>query len=349
MLNGLLRNRVLMVLLAVLVIGGVLFALNVRMAKSDLHVSAAAEALTCLGGGEPEHGLCATGIPFTNAVLMTLLVDVALILTMLSVRSMQLVPRGFQNVIEATVEALYNFAVGIDRKNVAKFFALPATIFMFFLYANFFALVPGVGSIGLCEVEKPAAAAEGHAAEGAAPAAEGHAGEAQANNTVFVSWPLHCGGTVVPFFRAPAADLNVTFAFALVAMFMVEFFGFQALGFSYLTKFFNFREGFLGFFVGIIEIISEFSRIISFAFRIFGNIFGGEVILLVMSYLFPYLLPLPFYGFEVFVAFMQAIIFAILTLIFFSTAVIGHASHDEEGHDVGTVQVESDVAPHAAH
>lgn len=349
MLNGLLRNRVLMAIIAILLIGGVLFYFGVRMGKSDLHVSAAAEALACLGGGEPAHGLCATGIPFTNAVVMTLVVDIFLILTVLAVRNMQLIPRGFQNIIELTVETLYNFALGIDRKNIAKFFALPATIFLFFLYANFFALVPGVGSIGLCEVEKPAATAEGHAAEGTAPAAEGHSGDAKANTTVFAGWWLHCAGTVVPFFRAPAADLNVTFAFSLVAMFMIEFFGFQALGFSYLTKFFNFREGFLGFFVGLIEIISEFSRLISFAFRIFGNIFGGEVILLVMSYLFPYLLPLPFYGFEVFVAFMQAIIFAILTLIFFSTAVIGHGAHDEDGHDVGTVQVESDVAPHAAH
>ena len=73
-------------------------------------------------------------------------------------------------------------------------------------------------------------------------------------------------------------------------------------------------------------------RLIAFAFRIFGNIFGGEVILLVMSYLFMYLLPLPFYGLELFVAFIQAIIFAVLTLIFFSLAVQSHG-HDEHGHE----------------
>jgi F-type H+-transporting ATPase subunit a len=98
--------------------------------------------------------------------------------------------------------------------------------------------------------------------------------------------------------------------------------------------------------VGLIELISEFGRIVSFAFRMFGNIFGGEVILVVMAYLFPYLPPLPFYGFEVFVAFMQAIIFAILTLIFSSTAVIAHGHDDHGEHEV--VQVESDVAPHHA-
>ena len=146
--------------------------------------------------------------------------------------------------------------------------------------------------------------------------------------------------TLIPYLRAPAADLNVTLAFALVAMFMVEFFGFQALGLGYLTKFFNFKEGPLGVFLGLIELISEISRVISFAFRIFGNIFGGEVILLVMAYLFPLLLPLPFYGFEVFVALLQAIIFAILTLVFFSIATIAHA-----GEDHGPVPVESDTGP----
>ena len=123
----------------------------------------------------------------------------------------------------------------------------------------------------------------------------------------------------------------MTFAFALVAVFMIEFFGVQALGLSYFTRFFNLREGGLGFFVSIIELISEISRIISFAFRIFGNIFGGEVILIVMSFLLGYVLPLPFYGFELFVAFIQSVIFAVLTLVFMSNAVVAHGAHEEHG------------------
>jgi F-type H+-transporting ATPase subunit a len=110
---------------------------------------------------------------------------------------------------------------------------------------------------------------------------------------------------------------------------MIEFFGVQALGLSYFTRFFNLKEGGLGFFVSLIELISEISRIISFAFRIFGNIFGGEVILIVMSFLLGYVLPLPFYGFELFVAFIQAVIFAVLTLVFMSIAVVAHGGHDE--------------------
>ena len=136
----------------------------------------------------------------------------------------------------------------------------------------------------------------------------------------------------------------MTFAFALVAVFMIEFFGVQALGLSYFTRFFNLREGGLGFFVSLIELISEISRIISFAFRIFGNIFGGEVILIVMSFLLGYVLPLPFYGFELFVAFIQAVLFAVLTLVFMSIAVVAHGGHEDHGPDAA-VHGETQASP----
>jgi F-type H+-transporting ATPase subunit a len=230
---------------------------------------------------------------------------------------MQLIPRGFQNIVEFMVEGFYNFAQSVDRKNVAKFFPLCASIFFFVLYSNYFALVPGVGSIGVCRVEQ---AAEG-AAEHIAPSA------------TFANFPGYCAdGKVVPYLRAPSSDLNVTLAWALAAVFMIELFGFQALGLSYLTKFFNFREGAIGFIVGILELVSELVRIIAFSFRLFGNIFAGEVVLGVMAYLFAYLLPLPFYGLELFVAFMQAFIFSVLTLVFMSLATISHGGHDEHGH-----------------
>lgn len=336
------RNRLLLILGAIAVVGIILYILGIRMTPEDLHISVRGEPLACVGG-VLEGDVCSPGtvLPITNSLIMTVVVDLILLgLIVFGANRLQLVPRGIQNVLEALVEAFYNFARGIDARNIAKFFPLPATILFFFLVANMLALVPGVGSIGACVTVD-------HAAE-SAPTAEGTAVEEapatapaeEPRPSFFAGWPGYCAGEnaehnemlVVPFLRAPAADLNVTLAFSLVAMFLVEFFGFQALGIGYLSKFFNFREGFIGFFVGIIEIISEFSRLISFAFRIFGNIFGGEVILVVMAYLFPYLLPLPFYGFEVFVALMQALIFAILTLIFCSTAVISHG-HDDHGHE----------------
>jgi F-type H+-transporting ATPase subunit a len=322
------RNRLLTILGVSLVIGIVFYFLGIKLTKADLAISAAAEPIWCVGGHiEGEHCSTDTFLPITNSLIMTVIIDLLLLLTIIfGARNMQLVPRGFQNFVEFMVEGFYNFAQSIDRKNVAKFFPLCASIFFFVLYSNYFALVPGVGSIGVCRVE--------HAAEGAAteaPAAEEHIPP----SATFASFPGYCeDGKVIPVLRAPSSDLNVTLAWALSAVFMIELFGFQALGLGYLTKFFNFKEGAMGFVVGILELISEFVRIIAFSFRLFGNIFAGEVVLAVMAYLFAYLLPLPFYGLELFVAFMQAFIFSVLTLVFMSIATISHGGHDEhEAHE----------------
>jgi F-type H+-transporting ATPase subunit a len=315
------RNRLLTILGVSLVIGIVFYFLGIRMTKADLVISAAAEPIWCAGGHiEGEHCSAETILPITNALIMTVIIDLLLLLTILfGARNMQLIPRGFQNFVEFMVEGFYNFAQSIDRKNVAKFFPLCASIFFFVLYSNYFALIPGVGSIGVCRVE--------HAAEGAA--AEEHIPP----SSTFTNFPGNCpDGKVISFLRAPSSDLNVTLAWALASVFMIELFGFQALGLNYLTKFFNFKEGGMGFFVGILELISEFVRIIAFSFRLFGNIFAGEVVLAVMAYLFAYLLPLPFYGLELFVAFMQAFIFSVLTLVFMSLATLAHGGHDEQGH-----------------
>jgi F-type H+-transporting ATPase subunit a len=328
---GMLRNRWFWILLAIVAVGVVLRIEGVAMTPHDLHISAAPEPLACFGG-ERVGEFCTpeTIFPFTNSLLMTIIIDLLLFATIyFGTRNMQLIPRGFQNTLEALFEAFYNFAQGIDRKNVAKFLPVCATIFFFFLYANFVAMIPGVGSIGTCVVEE-------HLPNTAAPAAEETHTEAEAAlGSAFSGLPGYCeeGHFIIPIVRAPAADLNVTFAFALVAVAMIQVFGFQALGANYLIKFFNFREGFMGAFVGIMELISEIARILAFAVRIFGNIFAGEVILIVMSFLFPYLLPLPFYGLEVFVAVIQAVIFSILTMVFMSIGVIGHGGHDEHGHE----------------
>lgn len=341
------RNRLLIVFAILLVVGAALYVMDINLTRADLAISAAAEPIICIGG-EMDGGHCASGFPITNSLIMTALVDLLLLLTIIfGARSMQLIPRGFQNLIEAIVEGFYNFAQSIDRKNVTKFFPLCATIFFFVLYSNLFALVPGVGSIGIC-VETHAATTEGTAGEGAhgegTPAEHAPAADAEHPSNTFSGLLGYCEkGHVVPVLRSPSADLNVTIAMALIAVLMIQVFGFQALGVSYLVKFFNFREGAIGFIVGLIEFISEIARILSFAFRLFGNIFAGEVILIVMSFLFPYLLPLPFYGLELFVAFMQAIIFSVLTMVFMSIATQAHGGHDD--HDHGTVPVEAGEVP----
>ncbi len=104
---------------------------------------------------------------------------------------------------------------------------------------------------------------------------------------------------------------------------MTQFVGLRFAGLGYFTKFFNFSSP-LMFFVGILEIISELAKIISFAFRLFGNIFAGEVLLAVISFLVPLLVPAPFYGMEIFVGFIQALVFAMLTLVFFNMAAQHH-------------------------
>ena len=139
------------------------------------------------------------------------------------------------------------------------------------------------------------------------------------------------GADAVPLLRSPASDLNFTLAIALIAVTMVNVFGVAAMGLKErVSVFFNFSNP-LKFFVGILELISEFARIISFTFRLFGNVFAGEVLLAIMALLVPYLVPLPFMFLEIFVGFIQAFIFGMLTLVFVSLAVTPHEG-EEAGH-----------------
>jgi len=225
---------------------------------------------------------------------------------------------------------------------------------MLILVSNWFGLVPGVGSIGVYH-------SGGHSgdthqedthSEDAAPsdgeehdAEDGSHGLAIYNRLAMADGKIMLvpstapaeaaegGKTLVPFFRAPSADLNMTFALALATMFMVQFYGFKALGSGYLHKFWNpSGEGFMkgiNIFVGFLELISEISRILTFAFRLFGNIFAGEIILFTMAFLVPFLIPLPFYGLEILVGAVQALVFMMLALVFFSMATI---SHGDEHH-----------------
>lgn len=140
---------------------------------------------------------------------------------------------------------------------------------------------------------------------------------------------LREGGHTTPLFRSPASDLNFTLSLALIAVTFVNAFGVAATSLkTRLSVFFNLK-GPIDFFIGVLELISEFAKIISFSFRLFGNVFAGEVLLAVMAFLAPYALPLPFMFLEIFVGFIQAFIFGMLTLVFIGTAIVSHG----EGHD----------------
>lgn len=134
------------------------------------------------------------------------------------------------------------------------------------------------------------------------------------------------GEEFTPLLRGATADLNTTLALAIVAVAAIQYFGFQTAGIHYSSRFFNFKDP-IYFVLGILEIISELSKVISFAFRLFGNIFAGEVLLAVMAFLMPFIVPLPFLMMELFVGFIQALVFSMLTAVFLNVAV----SHGEEG------------------
>lgn len=184
------------------------------------------------------------------------------------------------------IRGFYNFASGIAGEKTREFFPLFFTFFLFILFGNWIGLLPGVGSIGFFE----------------------HHGE----ETKFI-----------PLLRAVTSDLNTTIALALISMSAVQYYGIKHLGLPYFKKFFNFSSPINGF-VGILELVSEFSKIISYAFRLFGNVFAGEVLLAVMATLIPVLIPTPFFFMEVFVGFIQAVVFSMLTIVFLNIATISH-------------------------
>ena len=293
----------------------------------------------------------------TNSVLMTIIVDIILIILALATRfSLKEIPSGLQNVMEFVVETLYGLAESVAGRNAAKFFPWAATLFLLIILSNWSGLIPGVGSIGIYQPtavhgEEPAANEGTPEATPTPGASEGRLTNQLAmadGKLILVSLedvqarPAAAGAAAeegghekfVPLLRAPSADLNMTFALAIATMVMVQIWGVRFLGGSYFRKFWNFTgpNGFMkgiNFFVGILELISEFARIISFGFRLFGNIFAGEIVLATMAFLIAFLIPVPFYMLEVFVGFVQALVFMMLALVFFQMASIGHDGHNE--------------------
>lgn len=133
-------------------------------------------------------------------------------------------------------------------------------------------------------------------------------------------------GLFIPLFRAATSDLNTTIALAVISVALTQVFGFMYQKIGYLKKFFNFSNP-MSFVLGLLELVLETAKIASFSFRLFGNIFAGEVLIAVMMFLIPVVVPMPFYGLEIFVGFIQALVFALLSLVFFNMATLGH---DEE-------------------
>ncbi len=142
------------------------------------------------------------------------------------------------------------------------------------------------------------------------------------------SFVMHTEHTTIPVLRSPASDLNFTLMLAILAVFATNFFGIVVLGFfKHIGKFLNFSNP-INFFVGILEFLSEISRIISFSFRLFGNVFAGEVLLTIIFFLTPYVVPIPFLFLELFFGAIQALIFAMLTVVFLASHTASHEAND---------------------
>jgi F-type H+-transporting ATPase subunit a len=248
---------------------------------------------------EPEISLRAEAVPLfglhiPNSIIATWLIMLVLILlSYLATRRLETVPGRLQSAVEWAVESLYNLANSITAEHTRLVFPVVATLFFFILAANWMELLPGFGSVGIWTRD---------------------AGEA----------------AFIPLLRSADTDLNTTIALAIFAVASIQAFGLIELGPAYFSRFFdiqslrgegNFMQRIASVFIGLLELFDQFTKIVSFAFRLFGNIFAGEVLLLVVSFLLPVIGPLPFIALEIFVGFIQALIFALLTLVYVSSAV----------------------------
>lgn len=297
--------------------------------------------------------------PVTPTILTMVLVFILLVaFAFFSTRKMELVPSGMQNVMETIIEQLIGLFESIAGPMWAKFFSITATIFLLVLLSNYLGLIPGAGSIGFIKV-----GAETHTdVQNGQVCFQDETTHQCAPSGIFVladapsfveTYDLYTKAQIakgiaeephaafVPILRAPSSDINMPLALALISVFMTQVYGMQKQGLKYWTRFFSFGRllkgdiafGLIDVFVGLVELISEIFKIVSFTFRLFGNIFAGEVILLIMAFLFA-ILPLPFYGLEFFVAFIQAFVFAVLTAAFMriATAEHGGGGHEGEAH-----------------
>lgn len=226
-----------------------------------------------------------SSIPFTNSLITSIIVLILMFVLGLYFKS-QIASENRGNffyLLKYIVQATYSFFQSILGDRVNIFFPLVATFFFFVLFQNWFGLLPGVGSV-LIRVK------ENHES------------------------------VLVPILRGSDADLNTTLALAMISFAVTQFYGVKYLGLkNYLKKFIILKDPIL-FVSGILEIISELSHIISFAFRLFGNIFAGEVLLSIMAFLIPVLASFPFLVMEFFFGFIQAMIFSVLTAVFINMA-----------------------------
>lgn len=253
------------------------------------------------------------GFPITNSILGAWFTIIVLVtLSLIVTRRMKMVPGRLQSGFEFLVGWVYDFCKRVaGEENGRRFFPVVATIFLFVAFNAWLSLLPGFGSITIVNEE----------------------------------------GHVVHLLRGANTDINTPLALAIVSFVVVWYFGLRATGVKFLSQFFNFmpflsslaeilrgkiKAGLSGLingvilaFVGLLELLSQFIRILSFTFRLFGNMTAGEILLLSAAFLLPFAFPSVFYSLELLVGFVQALIFSGLTLVFLTLAVMHHGQAHE--------------------
>jgi F-type H+-transporting ATPase subunit a len=254
-------------------------------------------------------------LPITNSLLTSWITVLIIVALAISVRlKLRQIPKGIQNIFEIIIEGALSLCDQItgNRKISTKVFPLVFSIFLFILINNWLGILP-FGGFGLIEKS-------------------------------------HEGSAFIPFIRSGTADINTTIALAIMAVVLSNLFGVLTIGaWKAFNKYVNIAA--LGsiftkvrkdptilvvapvtFFVGVLELMGEFAKVASLSFRLFGNVFAGEVLLMSMSAILAYILPIPFLFLEIFVGLIQAFIFSILVLVYFTIASQDHDEHEESDH-----------------
>jgi F-type H+-transporting ATPase subunit a len=254
------------------------------------------------------------GFPVTNTILASWITTLLLLgFSIIVTRSIKLVPDRRQSFIEMILGEALNFCESIaGKENARRFFPIVTTIFIFVLGNAWIGLIPGFSSILIKNAD----------------------------------------GELVPLLRGSNTDFNTPLALALISFCIIEFYGFKTFGVGYAKKFISLGElfkgiglvftgkvkkglgklgtGIINFVVGLLELLTEIARIVSFTFRLFGNMTAGEIVILTVTFLAPFLIADVFYGLELIIGFVQALVFSLLTLIFLSLAVAPHEHGEEE-------------------
>jgi len=293
------------------------------------------------------------GIPLTNTMLSVFvsslfLFAIAFLVVRPFSRSRKEVPSGLYQAIEVAVEFFWNTTESAAGKWAKAIFPFTMTIFMYVLIVNVFKLVPIHETIGYAKLTQ----GTGYqtvvwngiqlldGSHPGTPQAAAAAGSGNAEEAAYWNKPEPCPNCeIVPIFRGAATDLNFTASLALITMLMVQVFGVRSLGLGYFTKFINFKTiiskpffGLMDTIVGLLELISEFAKVLSFSLRLFGVIFAGTLLLAILGSLTVVVVPGLLVGLELFVGMIQAYVFSALALTFMSQATVGHGDEHSEAH-----------------